>query len=50
MATSSLVPLSLYLLNRNSSEEWNRMVGKYCRTFRESEPKLVQDLEVPFKA
>ncbi|CAJ1383624.1 unnamed protein product [Effrenium voratum] len=24
---------------------WNRMVGKYCRTFRESEPNLVQDLE-----
>lgn len=21
------------------------MVGKYCRTFRESEPKLVEDLE-----
>lgn len=25
--------------------EWNRMVGKYCRTFRESDPALVQDLE-----
>ena len=29
-------------------EEWNRMVGKYCRTFRESDPALVQDLEDPF--
>ena len=28
-----------------STEEWNRMVGKYCRTFRESDPALVQDLE-----
>ena len=27
------------------TKEWNRMVGKYCRTFRESDPALVQDLE-----
>lgn len=29
----------------SAGKEWNRMVGKYCRTFRESDPALVQDLE-----